>query len=107
MVTRLQDVAGGLSSALAEAPQEAAQACYLPCSPDGHPLVGAIKGVSGAYIASGGPPAHRPPPSPGLRATLSSLICYVGNDPSALATVLLSLCDCADRHCMMTLTPSP
>lgn len=74
MVTRLQDVAGGLSSALAEAPQEAAQACYLPCSPDGHPLVGAIKGVSGAYIASGGPPAHRPPPSPGLRATLSSLL---------------------------------
>ena len=29
------------------------QACFLPTSPDGDPLIGAIPGVAGAYIATG------------------------------------------------------
>lgn len=52
-VDELQAVASNVSSFLAAAPREAEQACFLPCSPDGSPLVGAVKGVLGAYIASG------------------------------------------------------
>ena len=29
------------------------QACYLPLSPDGEPMIGAIPNVGGAYIATG------------------------------------------------------
>lgn len=49
----LQDVARTVSSQLAAAPMEIAQACYLPVSPDGNPLIGELPGVKGAYIAAG------------------------------------------------------
>eukprot|EP01087_Luapelamoeba_hula_P009570 TRINITY_DN2480_c0_g1_i1.p1 TRINITY_DN2480_c0_g1~~TRINITY_DN2480_c0_g1_i1.p1 ORF type:complete len:190 (+),score=24.56 TRINITY_DN2480_c0_g1_i1:656-1225(+) len=32
---------------------EAEQACFLPVSPDGNPIIGRIPGVTGAYIATG------------------------------------------------------
>jgi glycine/D-amino acid oxidase-like deaminating enzyme len=32
---------------------ESEQACYLPLSPDGSPVIGAVPGVQGAYIAAG------------------------------------------------------
>ena len=87
-VMAAQDVAKTISTQLASAPQEVAQACFLPVitcaledydlsepaeltrhlcmntqsnqiplvlqvSPDGKPLIGAIPGVKGAYIAAG------------------------------------------------------
>ena len=30
-----------------------AQACYLPTSPDGEPLIGPVPGVRGAFVATG------------------------------------------------------
>jgi glycine/D-amino acid oxidase-like deaminating enzyme len=39
--------------ALAEAEVVAAQACYRPVTRDGLPLIGAVPGVAGAYIATG------------------------------------------------------
>ncbi len=42
-----------MSSALAEGTLEAQQACFLPTSPDGLPILGSIPGMKGAYIASG------------------------------------------------------
>lgn len=42
-----------MSSALAEGTVEAQQACYLPVSPDGLPVLGRVPGIEGAYIASG------------------------------------------------------
>jgi glycine/D-amino acid oxidase-like deaminating enzyme len=32
---------------------EAQQACYLPLSPDGVPVIGQVPGVRGAYVATG------------------------------------------------------
>ena len=29
------------------------QACYLPCSPDGLPLIGRVPGLENAYVATG------------------------------------------------------
>lgn len=52
-IDKLQAVAASVSSCLAAAPIKAKQACFLPCSSDGHPLVGAVPGFKGAYIASG------------------------------------------------------
>lgn len=37
----------------AQAVVEAQQACYLPLSPDGLPIIGAIPGTSGVYLATG------------------------------------------------------
>lgn len=42
-----------LSSNLAAATVVAEQACLLPTSPDNTPMVGAVPGVSGLYVAAG------------------------------------------------------
>lgn len=49
----LQRLAGTLSSSLAGAPLQRAQACYRPVTADGIPLLGQVPEVSGAYIATG------------------------------------------------------
>ena len=38
---------------LAAAPIKAWQACFRPVSEDGLPLIGAVPGVDGAYVATG------------------------------------------------------
>lgn len=52
-ISNLQSIAGSFASCLADAELEASQSCYLPLSPDGPPVIGAVPGVKGAYIASG------------------------------------------------------
>lgn len=42
-----------VASCLEEARVVARQACYLPLSLDGLPLIGAVPGVAGAYVATG------------------------------------------------------
>jgi glycine/D-amino acid oxidase-like deaminating enzyme len=50
---RLEAMCRALSPVLAEAPIVARQACFRPVTRDGLPLIGAISGVAGAYIATG------------------------------------------------------
>jgi glycine/D-amino acid oxidase-like deaminating enzyme len=50
---RLEAMCRALSPVLAEAPIIARQACFRPVTRDGLPLIGAIPGVAGAYIATG------------------------------------------------------
>eukprot|EP01044_Picomonas_judraskeda_P008346 COSAG03_NODE_947_length_5233_cov_13.433385_2_plen_336_part_00 len=55
-VAAIGRVVSGCSSTLGAEERLAAaktQACYLPLSPDGQPMIGAIPYVSGAYIATG------------------------------------------------------
>ena len=52
-IERLQAMCGRLSPALAEAKVLARQACYRPVTQDGLPLIGAIPGLDGAYVATG------------------------------------------------------
>lgn len=49
----LQQAVSVLSSSLASATLVAEQACLLPTSPDNTPLVGAVPGVEGLYVAAG------------------------------------------------------
>ena len=49
----LHQMAGILSSSLADVPLQRVQACYRPVYADGLPLLGQVPGVSGAYIATG------------------------------------------------------
>lgn len=49
----LRQVAATVSSHLADADCVVEQACLLPCSEDGMPLIGAIPGVEGAYVGTG------------------------------------------------------
>ena len=49
----LRAVAGMLSSRLGAAALETSQACYRPVVADGLPLLGAVPGVRGAYVATG------------------------------------------------------
>jgi glycine/D-amino acid oxidase-like deaminating enzyme len=42
-----------ISSALAAAPIKARQACFRPVTEDGLPLIGAVPGRRGAYVATG------------------------------------------------------
>src|SRR5262249_16970288 len=42
-----------ISPALAAAPIKARQACFRPVTEDGLPLIGAVPGVEGAYVATG------------------------------------------------------
>ena len=53
-----QEVAGAVSSVLAQGKVEVQQSCFLPLSPDGLPVVGAVAGIDGAFIASGKLPVH-------------------------------------------------
>jgi glycine/D-amino acid oxidase-like deaminating enzyme len=50
---RLQELAGRLSPVLAESKVIARQACFRPVTLDGLPMIGAIPGVPGAYVATG------------------------------------------------------
>ena len=50
---RLEALCRGLSPALATAPITARQACFRPVTQDGLPLIGAVPGVAGAYVATG------------------------------------------------------
>ena len=52
-IALLQEVAGVVSKPLASARLLKSQACFLPCSDDGLPLIGPIPGVEGAYIGGG------------------------------------------------------
>lgn len=49
----VREIAGLMSSALKEAELETNSACYLPNSPDGEIVMGAVSAVKGLYIASG------------------------------------------------------
>jgi glycine/D-amino acid oxidase-like deaminating enzyme len=50
---RLEALCRTISPALAAAPITARQACFRPVTEDGLPLIGAVPGVNGAYVATG------------------------------------------------------
>ena len=50
---RLEALCRAISPALAAAPIRARQACFRPVTEDGLPLIGAVGGVDGAYVATG------------------------------------------------------
>ena len=50
---RLEALCRTISPALATAPIVARQACFRPVTEDGLPLIGAVPGVEGAYVATG------------------------------------------------------
>jgi glycine/D-amino acid oxidase-like deaminating enzyme len=50
---RLEAMCRALSPVLAAAPVVARQACFRPVTRDGLPLIGAVPGVAGAYVATG------------------------------------------------------
>ena len=50
---RLEALSRTLSPALAAAPIVARQACFRPVTEDGLPLIGAVPGADGAYVATG------------------------------------------------------
>src|SRR5262249_1940558 len=50
---RLETMCRHMSPALAAAPIRARQACFRPVTEDGLPLIGAVPGVAGAYVATG------------------------------------------------------
>ena len=50
---RLEALCRTISPALASAPITARQACFRPVTDDGLPLIGAVPGVDGAYVATG------------------------------------------------------
>lgn len=50
---RLEAVCRTISPALATVPITARQACFRPVTDDGLPLIGAVPGVDGAYVATG------------------------------------------------------
>jgi glycine/D-amino acid oxidase-like deaminating enzyme len=52
-IYRLETMCRALSPVLAAAPIVARQACFRPVTRDGLPLIGAISGIEGAYVATG------------------------------------------------------
>jgi glycine/D-amino acid oxidase-like deaminating enzyme len=50
---RLEALCRDISPALAAAPIKARQACFRPVTKDGLPLIGAVPGIEGAYVATG------------------------------------------------------
>jgi glycine/D-amino acid oxidase-like deaminating enzyme len=50
---RLEALCRDISPALAAAPIKARQACFRPVTEDGLPLIGAVLGIDGAYVATG------------------------------------------------------
>ena len=50
---RLEALCRSISPALADAPILARQACFRPVTEDGLPMIGAVPGVAGAYVATG------------------------------------------------------
>mmetsp|Transcript_2625 Transcript_2625/g.5735 ORF Transcript_2625/g.5735 Transcript_2625/m.5735 type:complete len:372 (+) Transcript_2625:103-1218(+) len=53
VVNRLVDATKKTSSELGEIPPHSQQACYLPTTIEGLPVIGAVPGVKGAFVASG------------------------------------------------------
>src|SRR5689334_8920448 len=49
---RLEALRRNISPVLAAAPIKARQTCFRPVSEDGLPLIGAVPGVDGAYVAT-------------------------------------------------------
>jgi glycine/D-amino acid oxidase-like deaminating enzyme len=52
-IDRLAAIAASISPILAAAPVIATQACFRPVTADGLPLIGAVPGIDGAYVATG------------------------------------------------------
>jgi glycine/D-amino acid oxidase-like deaminating enzyme len=52
-IDRLEVIAADLSPVFARSPILARQACFRPVTRDGLPLIGAIPGLQGAYVATG------------------------------------------------------
>jgi glycine/D-amino acid oxidase-like deaminating enzyme len=52
-IDRLKALCGRISPVLANARVLASQACYRPMTQDGLPLIGAVPGARGAYVATG------------------------------------------------------
>ncbi len=52
-IDRLKALCGRISPVLTQAPVLASQACYRPVTADGLPLIGAVPGAQGAYVATG------------------------------------------------------
>ena len=54
-IRTLKRVAGNVSSHLVEgeARVKAEQACFLPCTDDGVPIIGEVPGVKGCFVATG------------------------------------------------------
>jgi glycine/D-amino acid oxidase-like deaminating enzyme len=52
-IERLEAMCAQLSPALARAKVLARQACFRPVTEDGLPLIGALPGIAGAYVATG------------------------------------------------------
>src|SRR5262245_50211117 len=50
---RIEALCRKISPALAAAPIKARQACFRPVTEDGLPLIGAVPGIEGAYVATG------------------------------------------------------
>ena len=50
---RLTRAMADVSTELADAPVLLQQACHLPCSPDGAPVIGSVPRVGGAFVATG------------------------------------------------------
>ena len=50
---RLEALCRNISPALAAAPIKARQACFRPVTEDGLPLIGAVPGINGVYVATG------------------------------------------------------
>lgn len=53
MVNKLIDATKKTSTELGDIPPHTEQACYLPTTEDGIPLIGEIPGVKGAFVAAG------------------------------------------------------
>jgi glycine/D-amino acid oxidase-like deaminating enzyme len=52
-IDRLKALCDRMSPILARAPVLASQACFRPVTADGLPLIGAVPGAKGAYVATG------------------------------------------------------
>jgi glycine/D-amino acid oxidase-like deaminating enzyme len=52
-ISRLQTMCASMSPALGAAKVLASQACYRPVTQDGLPLIGGVRDVEGAYVATG------------------------------------------------------
>jgi glycine/D-amino acid oxidase-like deaminating enzyme len=50
---RIEAFCRNISAALAAAPIKARQVCFRPVTEDGLPLIGAVPGIKGAYVATG------------------------------------------------------
>ena len=50
---QLEALCQNISPALAAAPIKARQACFRPVTEDGLPIIGAVPGIDGAYVATG------------------------------------------------------